>query len=101
MRLETQYMSFSIKDYRSVKNEKRTKQEKNSALERRHSQLYAHINNALANSRGRDTETTKYPQEGVKIGWQMPHPGDLSNQLTVLTRQQQFDPNSLHSRQKW
>lgn len=76
MRLETQYMSFSIKDYRSVKNEKRTKQEKNSALERRHSQLYAHINNALANSSGRDTETTKYPQEGVKIGWQMPHPGD-------------------------
>ena len=27
MRLETQYMSFSIKDYRSVRNEKRTKQE--------------------------------------------------------------------------
>ena len=64
MRLETQYMSFSIKDYRSVKNEKRTK----------HSQLHAHINNALANSRGRDTETTKYPEEGMKIGWQIPHP---------------------------
>ena len=73
MRLETQYMSFSIKDYRNVK--KRTKQEKNSALERRHSQLHAHINNAQANSRGRDTETTKYP-EGIKIVWQMPHPGD-------------------------
>lgn len=76
MRLETQYMSFSINDYRSVKNEKRTKQEKNSALERRHSQLHAHITNVLANSRGRDTETTKYPAERMKIGWQMPHPGD-------------------------
>jgi len=76
MRLETQSMSFSIKDYRSVKNEKRKKKEQNSALERRHSQLHAHVNNALANSRGRDTETTKYPEEGMKIGWQMPHPGD-------------------------
>ena len=65
-----------IEDYRSVRNEKRTKQEK-IRLQKDDIRSYMPIiNNALANSMGRDTEKTKYPEEGMKIGWQMPHPGD-------------------------